>query len=66
MAMSEPLSITSRELLRREIAEQTEQFLRRGGCIETLGSLRADPGRQIGPVWWDARGSLGPIAQQGL
>ena len=66
MAVPEPLSITSREQLRREIAEQTEQFLRGGGRIDTLGSPLANAGRQVGPVWWDARGSLGPIAQQGL
>jgi hypothetical protein len=51
--------------LRREIAEQTEQFLRRGGRIDSLGSPLAQPNRPVGPVWWDARGSLGPIAQVG-
>lgn len=51
------LSITSREQLRREIAEQTEQFLQHGGNIDILGTPRSETARPIGPIWWDSRGS---------
>jgi hypothetical protein len=51
------LSITSREQLRREIAQQTEQFLRHGGNIDILNVPGAGQARPIGPVWWDSRGS---------
>lgn len=51
------LSITSREQLRREIAEQTERFLRHGGNIDILHAPGLAPARPIGPVWWDSRGS---------
>ncbi len=53
------LTVTSRERLRQEIAQQTELFLRAGGRIEQLHSARIAT-RPIGPVWWDARGS-GPL-----
>lgn len=51
------LSLSSREQLRREIAQQTEMFLRRGGNIDVLGTPRIASARPIGPVWWDSRGS---------
>lgn len=51
------LSITSREQLRREIAEQTENYLRHGGNIDILNVPSINPARPIGPVWWDSRGS---------
>jgi hypothetical protein len=51
------LSITSREQQRREIEQQVEMFLRRGGSIDVLGTARIDAARPIGPVWWDSRGS---------
>lgn len=49
------LTITSRERLRQEIAEQTELFLRTGGRIEQLHAAHVNA-RPIGPVWWDTRG----------
>ncbi len=52
----EALTITSRERLRREIAEQTELFLRTGGRIERL-QIISKSARPIGPVWWDVRGN---------
>lgn len=51
------LSITSREQMRREIAQQTEQYLRHGGNIDILNTPGVMPARPIGPVWWDSRGS---------
>lgn len=51
------LSITSREQLRMEIAQQTEQFLRHGGNIDKLNAPVSAQARPIGPVWWDSRGS---------
>jgi hypothetical protein len=51
------LSITSREQMRREIAQQTEQYLRHGGNIDILNAPSVAPTRPIGPVWWDSRGS---------
>ncbi len=50
------LTVTSRERLRQEIAQQTEMFLRAGGRIENLRGAQV-AARPIGPVWWDARGS---------
>jgi len=49
------LTITSRERLRQEIAQQTEIFLRAGGRIEHLHGAHV-AARPIGPVWWDSRG----------
>jgi hypothetical protein len=54
------LTVTSREQLRREIARQTETFLRSGGNIDVLFAPRVAPARPVGPVWWDTRGS-GPL-----
>jgi hypothetical protein len=54
------LTVSSREQLRREIAQQTESFLRRGGNINVLYTAHALAARPIGPVWWDTRGS-GPL-----
>lgn len=54
------LTITSREQLRREIAQQTENFLRHGGNIDVLYTPSAVVARPVGPVWWDTRGS-GPL-----
>lgn len=51
------LSLTSREHLRREIASQTEQFLRGGGHIERLRAPGSATQRPIGTVWWETRGS---------
>jgi SutA-like transcriptional regulator len=51
------LTVTSREQLRREIAQQTEMFLRRGGNIDVLFAPRSTAARPVGPVWWDTRGS---------
>lgn len=48
------LTVTSRERLRQEIAQQTEMFLRAGGHIERLHVAHIAT-RPIGPVWWDAR-----------
>lgn len=57
------LTLTSRERLRQEIAQQTELFLRAGGRIERLHIVNAAT-RPIGPVWWGARGaSGGPLLQ---
>ncbi len=56
MNQHDMLNITIRERLRREIAEQTELFLRTGGHIEQL-QKHQNAARPIGPVWWDARGS---------
>ncbi|HEY3698049.1 MAG TPA: hypothetical protein VGK97_01870 [Spongiibacteraceae bacterium] len=53
------LTVTSRERIRQEIAQQTEKFLRDGGRIERL-HIANTAARPIGPVWWDARGS-GPL-----
>ncbi len=50
-------NITLREQLRREIAQQTEQFLRHGGNIDILNVSGGSQSRPIGPVWWDSRGS---------
>ncbi len=49
------LSVTSRERLRQEIAQQTESFLRNGGHIECLHTIRT-VARPIGTVWWETRG----------
>ncbi len=51
------LTVTSREHLRREIAQQTENFLRRGGNIDVLNLPHLATARPVGPVWWDTRGS---------
>lgn len=50
------LTVTSRERLRLEIAQQTELFLRHGGHIEHLHIAHAAT-RPVGPVWWDVRGN---------
>lgn len=55
MMQTENLTPTARERQRREIARQTERFLRAGGRIEQLPSgLR--PGRAVAPAWWSGRG----------
>jgi SutA RNAP-binding domain len=54
------LTVTSREHLRREIAQQTESFLRGGGNIDVLHRQPLVAARPVGPVWWDTRGS-GPL-----
>jgi hypothetical protein len=51
------VSLSSRDQLRREIAQQTEMFLRRGGNIDVLGTQRTFVVRPVGPIWWDSRGS---------
>lgn len=55
-------TVTSRERLRQEIAQQTEMFLRSGGCIEHLHAPNSAI-RPVGPVWWDVRGSRGLVLQ---
>lgn len=52
----EALTITSRERIRQEIAQQTELFLREGGRIDQLGAAHSAT-RPIGSVWWDVRGA---------
>ncbi|HSB96510.1 MAG TPA: hypothetical protein VLC91_08685 [Spongiibacteraceae bacterium] len=54
------LTVTVREQLRREIAEQTAIFLRQGGNIDVLFAPGVAAARPVGPVWWDTRGS-GPL-----
>ncbi|HET8711105.1 MAG TPA: hypothetical protein VFM32_07005 [Spongiibacteraceae bacterium] len=56
MSDRDVLTITSRERLRQEIAQQTELFLREGGYIEQLQASNLTT-RPVGPVWWDVRGS---------
>lgn len=56
------LTVTSRERLRQEIAQQTEMFLRSGGSIVHL-QLPVVANRPIGSVWWGARGTSGLLAQ---
>lgn len=56
------LTVTSRERLRQEIAQQTEIFLRSGGAIEHLHVPRPHL-RTVGSVWWDVRGSGGSLLQ---
>lgn len=51
-------TVTSRERIRNEIAHEVEQFLRRGGSIETVPGPSATNTRPVGTVWWDARGSM--------
>ena len=51
-------TVTSRERLRNEIAHEVEQFLRRGGSIETVPGPAISNARPVGTVWWDARGSM--------
>jgi hypothetical protein len=51
-------TVTSRERLRNEIAHEIEQFLRRGGSIETVPGPAANNARPVGTIWWDARGSM--------
>lgn len=53
-------TVTSRERVRNEIAHEIEQFLRRGGSIETVPGPSAASARPVGTVWWDARGSMLP------
>lgn len=57
MTLQQNLSLTQRELTRREIADQVESFLRQGGAIEVLSGpgCGATP---VGPVWWEVAGSL--------
>lgn len=52
------LTVTSRDRLRREIAQQTEMFLRAGGHIEHLHVAHA-AARPIGTVWWGVRSVSG-------
>lgn len=56
------LTVTSRERLRQEIAQQTEMFLRSGGNIVHLHAPTAAT-RPIGSVWWGARGTSGLLMQ---
>jgi hypothetical protein len=56
------LTVTSRERLRQEIAQQTELYLRAGGRIEHLHTAHT-AARPVGSVWWDARGSSGSLLQ---
>jgi len=51
-------TVTSRERLRHQIAQEVEQFLRRGGSIEQVPGPTAANTRPVGTVWWDARGSM--------
>ena len=57
MQERQPLSLTVREHMRREIARQTEQFLRGGGHIEQLRGVAPAAPRPVGAVWWETRGS---------
>ena len=50
------LTVTSRERLRQENAQQTELFLRTGGAIERV-QTQGFTTRPVGSVWWDVRGS---------
>lgn len=50
------LTVSSREQLRNEIAQQTENFLRHGGQIDVLRAPVISYARPIGAVWWDVRG----------
>ena len=61
MSERDLLTITSRERIRQEIAQQTENFLRSGGRIECLHNINV-AARPIGPVWWDTRGSGGLLS----
>jgi hypothetical protein len=54
------LTVSSREQLRNEIAQQTEKFLRHGGHIDVLQGPIIQYARPIGAVWWDIRGG-GPL-----
>lgn len=56
------LTVTSRERLRQEIAQQTELFLRAGGRIERLHVAHI-AARPIGAVWWGARVAGSPLLQ---
>lgn len=56
------LSVTSRERLRQEIAQQTEMFLRSGGNIMRLNAPAAI-NRPVGSVWWGVRNANGLIMQ---
>lgn len=56
------LTVTSRERLRQEIAQQTEMFLRSGGSILHL-QLPAVANRPIGSVWWGVRGTGSVLIQ---
>lgn len=58
----EALTVTSRDRLRQEIAQQTELFLRAGGSIVQL-HVPAVASRPIGSVWWGARGTSGLLLQ---
>ncbi|MFT3929992.1 MAG: hypothetical protein QM709_06805 [Spongiibacteraceae bacterium] len=58
----EALTVTSRERLRQEIAQQTDMFLRSGGHIVHLHAP-AVATRPVGSVWWGARSASGLILQ---
>lgn len=58
----EALTVTSRERLRQEIAQQTEMFLRSGGAIVHL-QLPTVTSRPVGSVWWGARSTAGILLQ---
>lgn len=62
MSERNALTVTSRDRLRQEIAQQTELFLRSGGSIVHL-QLPAAASRPIGSVWWGARGTGGLLMQ---
>ena len=49
-------SITARERLRNEIAEQTEEFLRRGGHIDRVRIENGAHIRPVAQVWQEMRG----------
>ncbi len=58
----EALTVTSRDRLRQEIAQQTELFLRTGGSIVRLHAPTI-ASRPVGSVWWGARGTSGLLLQ---
>ena len=58
MASPEILNLTQREQARLEIADQVENFLRHGGCIEVLSGPGAFENNPIGRVWWEAGGNV--------
>lgn len=50
-----PLSLTLREQQRREIAAQTEEFLRQGGHIDQVRIAVREATRPVAQVWTETR-----------
>jgi len=64
MSLGDTQELTQREILRREIASQVENFLQRGGHIDQLAAPGMREINPVGRIWWEAGGNLrggGPI-----